>query len=99
IWGLAHNARLRAIQSLKSTRGDYTYTMPEVLGRDFDAFANASFLRREEIAFTREEFGAGAGVRRAFPSIYTDVSLRYQYQVLNAADFDFSPLDGLSEAN
>lgn len=99
LWGLAHNARLRAIQSLKSTRGDYTYAMPEVLGRDFDAFASASYLRREEISFTREEFGGGAGVRRSFPSIFTDVSLRYQYQVLNAADFDFSAVDGLREAN
>ena len=98
LWGLAHHSRLRAIQSFKSTRGDYTYTMPELLGRDFDAFATASFLRREEISFLREEFGAGAGVRRVFRPINTDMSLRYQYQVLNASDLDPSPADGLLEA-
>ena len=99
LWGLAHHSRLRAIQSFKSTRGDYTYTMPELLGRDFDAFATASFLRREEISFIREEFGGGAGVRRLFRSIDTDMSLRYQYQVLNASELDPSPEDGLLEAN
>lgn len=99
LWGLAHHSRLRAIQSFKSTRGDYTYTMPELLGRDFDAFGTASYLRREEISFLREEFGAGAGVRRVFRPIDTDVSLRYQYQVLNASELDPSPADGLLEAN
>ena len=99
LWGLAHHSRLRAIQSLKSTSGDYIYTVPELLGRDFDGFATASFLRREEISFTREEFGAAAGVRRMFRPIDTDVSLRYQYQVLHASDFDPSPTDGLLEAN
>ena len=69
--------------------------LPPPIGGDFDAFATASFLHREEISFTREEFGASAGVRRFFRPIETDISLRYQYQVLNASDLDHSPEDGL----
>jgi outer membrane protein assembly factor BamA len=86
VFGLAHHARLRLIQSFKSSSGDYTYTMPELLGRDVDLFFTASGLRRQEISFTREEYGGGLGVRKYYKPIFSDVSVRYQYQVLNAAD-------------
>jgi outer membrane protein assembly complex protein YaeT len=85
ILGLAHHARLRAIQSFKSSRGEFTYTMPELLGENLDVFLNGFGLRREEVSFTREEYGGGIGVRRYFRSILSDISVRYNYQVLNAA--------------
>jgi outer membrane translocation and assembly module TamA len=90
---------LKAIQSFKSTSAEYLYTMPELLGEDFDVFLNASGLRREEIAFTRKEFGGGAGVSRSFPAISTDLSARYNYQVLNATRQEIPPEFGLREAN
>jgi outer membrane protein insertion porin family len=99
LWGSAHRSRLKAVQSIKSTSGEYTYTVPELFGEEFDGFANAAFLRRDEPAFTREEFGGGAGVSRHFPSISSDMSLRYNYQVLNATRRDVPPEDGLREAN
>lgn len=99
LWGRAHSSRLRAIQSFKSSSADYTYTMPELLGEDFDVFLNASYLRREEIAFNREEFGGGAGVSRHFRAIDTDVSVRYSYQVLTATREEIPPAFGLREAN
>src|SRR5262249_49583405 len=40
VFGLAHDARLRAIQSFKSTRGDFLYTMPELVGENVDVFLN-----------------------------------------------------------
>ncbi len=67
IFGLAHSARMRAIQSFKASQGDFTYTIPELLGEDIDGFANGFALRREEISFTREEYGGGAGLHRYFP--------------------------------
>src|SRR5688500_19601180 len=73
--------------------------MPELLGEDFDVFLNASGLRREEIAFTRKEFGGGAGISRQFREIDTDLSLRYNYQVLRATREDVPPEFGLEEAN
>ncbi len=83
-FGLAHQARLRAVQSFKSTSADFLYTVPEVFREDVDVFFNASGLRREEISFVREEYGGGIGARRFFRPIDTDISARYIYQYLNA---------------
>jgi outer membrane protein insertion porin family len=86
VFGLAHNARLRAIQSFKSTRGDFLYTMPQLLGEDIDVFFNAFALRREEISFLREEYGGGVGAIKRFEPISSDLSVRYNYQILKAAE-------------
>lgn len=98
VFGRAHYSRLRLTQSFKSTSADYLYSMPEFFGEDVDVFFNASGLRREEVSFTREEFGAGAGARRFYPSIQSDVSIRYLYQILNAAETDVSLTNQLREA-
>jgi outer membrane protein assembly complex protein YaeT len=87
IWGLAHRAELRAIESFKATIGDLTYTIPEVVGRDVDLFLNGSGLRREEVSFTRLEYGGGVGLHKYFQSAATDVSGRYSYQILSAMNF------------
>jgi outer membrane protein assembly factor BamA len=86
IWGRAHHARLKAVQSFKASSADFTYTMPEFIGKDMDIFLNASGLRREEISFTREEYGGGFGAHKYFKPAATDLSARYNYQILNAAD-------------
>jgi outer membrane protein assembly complex protein YaeT len=86
VFGLAHRARLRAIQSFKSSRGEFTYTMPELLGERLDVFLNGFGLRREEVSFIREEYGGGIGVHRYFTAVASDLSVRYNYQVLNATD-------------
>ncbi|EEF59923.1 POTRA domain-containing protein [Pedosphaera parvula] len=86
IWGLGHSERLKVVQSFKSSSGEYTYTIPDILGRDVDFFLNASALRREEISFLREEYGGGFGLHRYFHPIATDVSTRYNYMILKAAD-------------
>jgi outer membrane protein insertion porin family len=87
LWGLAHHAELRAIQSFKSSSGDLTYTVPELVGNDIDLFVNGNGLRREEVDFTRLEYGGGAGLHKYFRSSATDASVRYNYQILNAQDF------------
>lgn len=92
LFGLAQHARLRATQSFKATSGDLFYSMPELVGRDVDLFLNGSFLRREEISFTRQEYGGGAGGQRFFPSLHLDASIRYSYQILNANDAPVGPV-------
>jgi outer membrane protein assembly complex protein YaeT len=99
LWGRAHSSRLKAVQSFKSSSAEFLYTMPELLGEDFDVFLNASGLRREEVAFTRKEVGGGAGVSRHFREIDTDLGLRYSYQVLTATRDEIPPEFGLLEAN
>lgn len=97
VFGRAHHSRLKLIQSFRSSTADYDYTMPELFGENVDVFLNASALRREEVSFTREEFGGGAGARRYFEGIFTDVSVRYNYQVLHAAEADVE--EGLRTAD
>ncbi len=86
VFGRAHHQRLRAVQSFKASTVDYFYTMPEFVGERVDVFVNASYLRREEISFTREEFGGGTGARTFFDFIDSDFSTRYNYQILSADD-------------
>jgi outer membrane protein insertion porin family len=86
LWGLAHNSEFKLVQSFKSSSVDYTYTVPELLGEDVDVFATASGLRREEISFTRVEYGGGVGARKYFHQTATDVSVRYNYGILQATE-------------
>jgi outer membrane protein assembly complex protein YaeT len=84
LWGLGHHARLYGVQSFKSTIGRYTYSVPEFLAPDLTAFADADFLRREELTFERREIKLGAGLRKSFPSTGQQVGLRYSYQFLRS---------------
>jgi outer membrane protein insertion porin family len=88
LWGEGHQIRLTAIQSLKSSSGNFTYTIPELVGKDIDLFFDGSALRREEISFTRKEYGGGLGLHKYFQAAATDLSARYNYQILNAEDFN-----------
>ena len=98
IFGRAHRGRLRAVQSFRSSTVDYLYTMPELAGDDVDTFFNSSWLRREEVSFTREEFGGGLGARKYFKPISSDLSVRYNYQVLSATRREVDPTVGLPRA-
>ncbi|MGN6556095.1 MAG: BamA/OMP85 family outer membrane protein [Verrucomicrobiota bacterium] len=84
VFGRAHHQQLKLTQSFKSSNADYLYTMPEFFGENVDVFVNGSGLRREEISFTRLEYGGGAGLRKYFRGVNTDMSMRYNYQILEA---------------
>jgi outer membrane protein assembly factor BamA len=86
LWGLAHNSDLKLVQSVKSSSADYTYSIPQLFAKDVDVFATGNYLRRQEISFLRTEYGGGAGIRRNFRDIATDVSLRYNYGLLEATE-------------
>lgn len=98
IFGRAHHARLRVAQSFKSSSADYLYTMPEFIGEDVDVFLNAFGLRREEVSFTREEYGGGAGAKKFLKSISSDFGVRYNYQILNAVETEIAEQVGVVEA-
>jgi outer membrane protein insertion porin family len=84
LFGRGHHARLRAVQSIKSTTADYRYTMPEFIGESVDVFFNGFYLQREEVSFTREEYGGGAGARTFVDELKSTLVARYDYQVLSA---------------
>ena len=86
LWGLAHSSKLKLVQSFKSSSADYTYTIPELVGEEVDVFATGNFLRREEISFTRVEYGGGFGARKYFHPYSLDVNVRYNYGILQATE-------------
>jgi outer membrane protein insertion porin family len=100
LFGRAHHARLRLAQSFKASSVNFVYTMPELLGENLNVFLTAHALRREEVSFIREEYGGGAGLQKRLSGISSDASLRYEYEVLNAAEADVEvPLEGVRSAN
>jgi len=86
LFGLAHDLRVRAVQSFKASKGDLFYTVPEVFGENVNLFLQGSGLRREEVSFTREEYGGSMGIQKRLVPIQTDFTLRYVYEFLNALD-------------
>jgi outer membrane protein insertion porin family len=86
VFGRAHRARLRLVQSFKASSADFLYTMPEFVGEDVDVFIQGTFLRRDEISFTRQEYGGGAGSKSYFSNIESELTARYNYEILNASD-------------
>ena len=86
IFGLAHHAQVKAVQSFKSSSGEFRYTLPEAIANDIDLFVQGSGLHREEVDFTRLEYGGGLGAHKFFKQSATDVSLGYNYQILSALD-------------
>lgn len=84
--GRAHQSRLVLVQSMKSTRGEYNYTVPELFGELIDGTVRLFGLRREEESFDREEYGGTAGVRRRIPWIRAEGTLGYTYQSLSNRD-------------
>ena len=82
IFGLAHQSRIELVQSLKSTSGDYRYTVPELFGESLDGTARLFGLQREEIAFLRQEFGFDLTLRRRVSSISGEAAVVYTYQAL-----------------
>ncbi|MEO8429142.1 MAG: BamA/TamA family outer membrane protein, partial [Verrucomicrobiota bacterium] len=86
LFGRAHDLRLRAVQSFKATKADLFYTVPEVFGENVNVFLQGSGLRREEVSFTREEYGGSMGIQKRIVPIQSDLTLRYVYEFLNALD-------------
>lgn len=86
LFGHAHQSRLELVQSMKSTRGEYTYSVPELFGEVVDGSARAFGLEREEVAFTRQEFGGNMTLKRRIPWVNSDGSVGYTFESLNSRD-------------
>ncbi len=84
--GRAHLSRLQLVQSLKSSRGEYSYTVPELFGERVDGTARIFGFQREEQAFVRQEYGGSVILRRPAPFIRADASAGYTYQALRTKD-------------
>ncbi len=86
IMGFAHQSRLELVQSMKSTSGDYTYTVPELFGESLDGTARVFGLQREEIAFVAQEFGVDLSLKRSLRAINGQATVGYMFHVLRNRD-------------
>lgn len=90
LWGRAHTDSLKVVQSMKSSRGDYTYTVPELFGSALDGRARVFGLHRDERSFTREEFGASAAVQWPWRALRAQITSGYTFQRLSSTDNDLA---------
>jgi outer membrane protein insertion porin family len=80
LWGRAHSHRLQLVQSMKSSSGDYRYTVPDVFGTKINGTARLFGLRREELAFVREEYGANLSISRPIEPLGATSALSYTFR-------------------
>lgn len=90
----AHQVRLELVQSFKSSSGELTYTVPELFGEAVDGSVQLFGLRREELAFVREEFGGTVSLRRRrLPWIHAEGIVSYTYQSLRNRENELTTRD------
>jgi len=82
----AHTDSLKLIQSMKSSQGDYVYTVPELFGTTTDGSVRLFGLNREERSFRREEYGANVSVLWPLRRIGLSLTTGYTFKHLRNAD-------------
>jgi len=82
LFGLGHQSRLKLIESMKSTSGEYTYTVPELFGEAIDGTARVFGLQRDELAFVRQEYGGDLTLKRQIPWIQAEGTVGYTLEKL-----------------
>ncbi|WP_309399834.1 BamA/OMP85 family outer membrane protein [Cerasicoccus maritimus] len=98
LWGIAHRADLRVVQSFKATYGDVDYWIPQLFGQDLDFFSNINYLHRKELTFDREEWGARAGFQHFIQALNINSSVSYSLENVKATNRDFLVPPGPLEA-
>ncbi|HLP24375.1 MAG TPA: BamA/TamA family outer membrane protein, partial [Acidobacteriota bacterium] len=95
VFGRAHTSNLRLVQSMKSSTGDFRYTVPSLFGTTVDGSARLFGLRREELAFVRQEYGSNLSLSREFPSLHSTGTASYTLQRLKttANELATNPID------
>jgi outer membrane protein assembly factor BamA len=82
VFGLAHQMRGQLVESMKSTRGEYSYTVPELFGESVDGTAKVFGLQREEVAFERQEYGLTVALAAPLAFIGANATAGYTFQAL-----------------
>ena len=90
LWGLAHTDNLQVVESMKSSRGTYTYTVPELFGSTLDGSMRLFGLHREELAFTRDEYGATVSLQWPWRALHAQLTTGYTLQRLSNTHNDLA---------
>jgi outer membrane protein insertion porin family len=86
VFGRAHQSLLQLVQSMKSTTGEYTYSVPELFGESIDGAARLFALQRQEVAFRRQEFGVSFTLQRPIAWLRAEGTVGYTFQALRNQD-------------
>jgi outer membrane protein assembly complex protein YaeT len=90
VFGRAHQTRLQLVQSMKSTRGEYSYTVPELFGESVDGTAKVFGLQRDELSFQRQEYGVNAAVSLPLRWLGANATAGYTFQSLKIRDSELA---------
>ena len=90
LFGRAHQSRLELVQSMKSSRGEYVYTVPEIFGDAIDGSTRLFGLQRQEQSFLRQEFGVTLALKRPLPWGKIDATTGYTFQALRNKNNELS---------
>ncbi|HWA08290.1 MAG TPA: BamA/TamA family outer membrane protein [Opitutaceae bacterium] len=82
LFGLAHHSTLELVESMKSTRGEYDYTVPELFGSSIDGTAKVFGLRRQERSFLHEEYGTNFSIALPVKRLGLDFTTGYTFKRL-----------------
>jgi len=84
LWGRAHEGTLKFVQSMKSTEGEYDYTVPELFGTETDGTAKAFGFQLYERSFLAQQYGTTFSVTTPLSSLGTQLLTAYTFQRLRA---------------
>ena len=88
LFGRAHTDSLKLVQSMKSSSGDYTYTVPALFGTFTDGSARVFGMRREEPSFVTEEYGANLSVLWPLRQLGLVLTTGYTFKHLRNSDIE-----------
>lgn len=86
----AHTDNLKLVQSMKSSSGDYTYTVPSLFGTLTTGSARLFGLRREELSFVHEEYGANVSLLWPLRRLGVALTTGYTFRHLRNADSELA---------
>jgi outer membrane protein insertion porin family len=90
LFGRAHADSLKLVQSLKSSSGDYTYTVPGLFGTATSGSARLFGLQREELSFDHEEYGANVSLLWPLRRLGLALTTGYTFRHLRNADSELA---------
>ncbi|HEY8994418.1 MAG TPA: BamA/TamA family outer membrane protein [Lacunisphaera sp.] len=93
----AHTDSLKLVQSMKSSSADYTYTVPSLFGTITTGSARLFGLKREELSFDHEEYGANVSVLWPLRRLGVALTTGYTFRHLRNSDIDLA-VQGAGEA-
>lgn len=93
LFNIAHEGTLKLVQSLKSTEGEYDYTVPELLGTPADATAKLFGFRRNMRDFIDKQYGVTLSTTIPMPKLGLEAVTGYTFEHVTALHNNLASAD------